>query len=155
KTAGQAEGDQGQRRGQGGGGRRNGGPPNVSTIAAENARLPMDVMATGWAGAADMTHIAPRQPGIVTSRAATSGQEVKAGDLILKMDDRYAVAAVAKDTANIAADQATLAQTQAAFDRASNLTKQNAESQQTFEQSRAARDSAAAKIDADKATLQS
>ncbi len=154
KASGQGDGGQNQRRGQGGG-RRNGGPPTVSTVVVERAQLPMDVMATGWAVAADMTNIAPRQQGVVTSVAAQDGQEVKAGDLILKMDDRYAVAAVAKDTANIAADQATLAQAQAAFDRASNLTRQNAESQQTFEQSRAARDSASAKIDADKATLQS
>ncbi|MDQ1184762.1 efflux RND transporter periplasmic adaptor subunit [Agrobacterium larrymoorei] len=138
-----------------GGGRRNGGPPAVSTIAVEEATLPMDVQATGWAVAADSTNIAPRQQGTVSSIAATSGQEVKAGDLIVKMDDRYASAAVAKDKANIAADQANLAQAEAAFDRVSGLAKQSVESQQMLEQSRATRDSAAAKIDADKATLQS
>lgn len=138
-----------------GGGRRNGGPPAVSTIAVEEATLPMDVEATGWAVAADATNIAPRQQGMVSSIAATSGQEVKAGDLIVKMDDRYASAAVAKDKANIEADAATLAQAQAAFDRASALAKQSAESQQVLEQARATRDSAAARIDADKATLQS
>ncbi|WP_296105545.1 efflux RND transporter periplasmic adaptor subunit [uncultured Agrobacterium sp.] len=141
-------------RGQGGG-RRNGGPPAVSTIAVEEATLPMDVEATGWAVAADSTNIAPREQGTVSSVAATSGQEVKAGDLIVKMDDRSASAAVAKDKANIAADLASVAQAQAAFDRASALARQSAESQQVLEQARATRDSAAAKVDADKATLQS
>ncbi len=149
-----SSGGQGSGRGQGGG-RRNSGPPSVSTVAVEEATLPMDVAATGWAVAADSTNIAPREQGVVLSVSAKDGQEVKAGDLILKMDDRYAVAAVAKDQANIAADQATLAQNEAAFQRASNLAKQSVESQQSLEQTRAARDSAAAKIDADKATLQS
>ena len=71
------------------------------------------------------------------------------------MDDRIARAAVDKDKANIAADQATLEQTEAAFQRAANLVKQSAESQQVLDQARAARDSASAKIDADKATLAS
>ncbi|MQB21955.1 efflux RND transporter periplasmic adaptor subunit [Agrobacterium tumefaciens] len=154
KAAAQDGGGHDRAKGQGGG-RRNGGPPAVSTVTVEEAALPMDVEATGWAVAADSTNIAPREAGTVASVAATSGQEVKAGDLIIKMDDRFASAAVAKDKANIASDQASLAQAQAAFDRATALAKQSAESQQVLDQARAARDMAAAKIDADKATLQS
>jgi len=149
---GQAGQQTGQRQG---GGRRNGGPPTVSTIAVNKATLPMDATATGWAVAADITNIAPLQAGLVTEISAKDGQNIKAGDLILKMDDRIARAAVDKDKANIAADQATLEQTEAAFQRAANLVKQSAESQQVLDQARAARDSAAAKIDADKATLAS
>ncbi len=140
----------GQRQGAG---RRNGGPPTVSTIAAGKDTLPMDVSATGWAVAADITNIAPLQAGLVTQISANDGQHIKAGDLILKMDDRIASAAVEKDKANIAADQATLEQTEAAFQRAANLVKQSAESQQALDQARAARDSANAKIGADRATL--
>ncbi|MDS7595608.1 efflux RND transporter periplasmic adaptor subunit [Agrobacterium tumefaciens] len=142
--------DGGQRQG---GGRRNGGPPNVSTIAASKATLPMDATATGWAVAADTTNIAPIVTGLVTQIAARDGQHIKAGDLILKMDDRIAIAAVEKDKANIAADQATLEQAEAALQRADNLVKQSAESQQVLDQARAARESANAKIDADQATL--
>lgn len=115
----------------------------------------MDAAATGWAVAADITNIAPLQAGLVTEIEAKDGQHIKAGDLILKMDDRIARAAVDKDKANIAADQATLEQTEAAFQRAANLVKQSAESQQVLDQARAARDSASAKIDADRATLAS
>ncbi|OVE88830.1 efflux transporter periplasmic adaptor subunit [Agrobacterium tumefaciens] len=150
--SGQPARQQGQRQG---GGRRNGGPPTVSTIAVSKATLPMDATATGWAVAADITNIAPLQAGLVTEIEAKDGQHIEAGDLILKMDDRIARAAVDKDKANIAADQATLEQTEAAFQRAANLVKQSAESQQVLDQARAARDSASAKIDADKATLAS
>ena len=138
-----------------GGGRRNGAPPTVSTIAVAKATLPMDATATGWAVAADITNIAPLQAGLVTEISAKDGQHIKAGDLILKLDDRIARAAVDKDKANIAADQATLEQTEAAFQRATNLVKQSAESQQVLDQARAARDGASAKIDADKAALAS
>jgi membrane fusion protein, multidrug efflux system len=133
--SGQPARQQGQRQG---GGRRNGGPPTVSTIAVGKATLPMDATATGWAVAADITNIAPLQAGLVMEIEAKDGQHIKAGDLILKMDDRIARAAVDKDKANIAADQATLEQTEAAFQRAANLVKQSAESQQVLDQARAA-----------------
>ncbi len=147
---------QGQGQGQGqGGARRGGGPATVKTIPATMATLPMDVTATGWAQAADTTTIAALQQGLVMEVVARDGQEIKMGDLIAKLDDRAALATVNKDKANIAADQASLAEYEAAFQRAESLVKQNAQSQQTYEQTKAARDSAAAKVDADKATLAS
>ncbi len=126
---------------------------SVRTIAASTGVLPLDVPANGFAEAADTTTIAALQQGLILSIAAKDGQEVKEGDLIAKMDDRPALAAVNKDKATIASDQATLAEAQAALTRAENLLKQNVQSQQGYEQAKAARDSAAAKVDADKATL--
>ncbi|MBT9368565.1 efflux RND transporter periplasmic adaptor subunit [Rhizobium sp. CSW-27] len=153
---GQGGGQQAAGQGQGPGqGRRNGGPMTVRTMAATEGTLPMDVAANGFAEAADSTTIAALQQGLVLSIAAKDGQEVKAGDLIAKLDDRTALAAVNKDKANIASDEATLAEAIAAFQRAESLMKQNAQSQQSFEQAKAARDTAAAKLEADKATLAS
>jgi RND family efflux transporter MFP subunit len=154
--------EQGQRSGQGPGqgsgqgsgqGRRTGGPATVRTLAASTGTLPLDVVANGFAEAADNTTIAALQQGLLMSVIAKDGQEVKAGDLIAKLDDRTAAAAVAKDQANITSDQATLTETQAALQRAENLLKQNAQSQQGYEQAKAARDTAAAKLAADQATL--
>ncbi|MCY1664140.1 efflux RND transporter periplasmic adaptor subunit [Rhizobium sp. SL86] len=145
---------QGQTPGQGQG-RRNGGPTTVRTLAATTGTLPLDVAANGFAEAADTTTIAALQQGLVLSIVAKDGQEVKAGDLIAKLDDRTALAAVNKDKANIASDEATLAEAIAAFQRAESLMKQNAQSQQSFEQAKATRDTAAAKLEADKATLAS
>ncbi|MDG3576433.1 efflux RND transporter periplasmic adaptor subunit [Rhizobium sp. YJ-22] len=153
RTADAGGADAADKGGHKGGGRGNGGPPAVKVVAATADRLPMDVQATGFAVAADTTNIAPLQAGLVASIAAKDGQTVKQGDLILHLDDRIARAAVDKDNADIAADQAALAQAEAAFQRAGNLVRQSAQPQQTLDQARAARDSAAAKVDADKATL--
>jgi len=162
KSGGQASGGQaggGQAAGQGGsgkgGGKRNGGPASVKTIAAAMGNLPMDATATGWAEAEDTTTLAALQSGLLQDVIAKDGQEVKAGDLIARLDDRIAQATVDKDKANIVADEASLVEYDAAFQRAVSLVKQNAQSQQTYEQAKAARDSAAAKVDADKATLAS
>ncbi|SIP93707.1 RND family efflux transporter, MFP subunit [Rhizobium sp. RU35A] len=150
----QQAGAQGQG-GQGGQGRRNGGPMTVRTVAAATGTLALDVPANGFAEAADTTTIAALQQGLVISIAAKDGQEVKSGDLIAKLDDRTALATVNKDKANIASDEATLAEAIAAFQRAESLMKQNAQSQQSYEQAKAARDTATAKLEADKATLAS
>jgi membrane fusion protein, multidrug efflux system len=147
-----------QTQGQGGGkpagqGRRGGGPSVVKTIPATAGVLALDATATGWAEADETTTIAALQQGLVVSVSAKDGDEVKAGTLIAKLDDRTAAATVAKDKANIASDQASLAELEAALQRAENLLKQNVQSQQSFEQARGARDQAAAKVDADRATL--
>lgn len=135
-------------------GHRNGGPSVVKTVAADFGALPLDVAATGFAEAARSTVIAALQQGLVVDITARDGQEVKTGDLIAKLDDRTARAAVARDKANITSDEANLAEAEAALTRAENLLKQNAQSQQGYEQAKAARDSAAAKVDADRAALE-
>ncbi|MBB4954449.1 RND family efflux transporter MFP subunit [Agrobacterium vitis] len=138
-----------------GGGKRNGGPTSVKTIAATVGNLPMDATATGWAEAEDITTIAALQDGLIEDIVAKDGQDIKAGQLIARMDDRVAQAAVDKDRANIVSDQASLVEYETALQRAESLVKQNAQSQQTYDQAKAARDSAIGKVDADKATLAS
>ncbi|THF52527.1 efflux RND transporter periplasmic adaptor subunit [Allorhizobium terrae] len=156
----QAKADSGQKpdSGQGsnrGGGKRNGGPTSVKTVAAVMGDLPMDATATGWAEAEDTTTIAALQAGLIDNVVAQDGQDVKAGDLIARMDDRVARATVDKDRANLVSDQASLVEAETALQRAESLVKQNAQSQQTYDQAKAARDSAVGKVDADKATLAS
>lgn len=138
-----------------GGGKRNGGATSVKTVAATVGSLPMDAPATGWAEAEDATTIAALQAGLIEDVVAKDGQDVKAGDLIARMDDRVARAAVDKDRANIVSNQASLVEYETALQRAESLVKQNAQSQQTYDQAKAARDSAVGKVDADKATLAS
>lgn len=152
----QASGQQ-QGGGQQGGGRRRGatGPTMVKTVAAVRATLPMDVTATGWADAEDNTTIAAQEQGLVVSIQAQDGATVKEGDLIAKLDDRTAKAAVDKDNAMIVRDTATLAESETALTRAQDLVNQKAGTQQTLDQATAARDTAAATVEADKATLAS
>jgi RND family efflux transporter MFP subunit len=160
----QAQADQAQSGGgqqggqqQGGGRRRgaNGGPTMIKTVAAVKAALPMDVTATGWADAEDNTTIAAQEQGLVVSIESEDGATVKEGDLIAKLDDRTAKAAVDKDNAMIVRDTATLAESETALTRAQDLFNQKAGTQQSLDQARAARDTAAATVEADKATLAS
>ncbi|WP_434712578.1 efflux RND transporter periplasmic adaptor subunit [Rhizobium sp. YTUHZ045] len=141
---------------QGGGRRRGGGGPTVvKTVAAVKTTLPTDVTASGWADADDNTTMAAQEQGLVVSINAQDGATVKAGDLIAKLDDRTAKAAVDKDNAMIVRDTATLSEAETALVRAQDLFDQKAGTQQSLDQARAARDTAAATVEADKATLAS
>ncbi|RUM26385.1 efflux RND transporter periplasmic adaptor subunit [Rhizobium vallis] len=141
---------------QGGGRRRSGGGPTVvKTVAAVKTALPTDVTATGWADADDNTTIAAQEQGLIVSINAEDGATVKDGDLIAKLDDRTAKAAVDKDNAMIVRDTATRSEAETALTRAQDLFNQKAGTQQSLDQAVAARDTAAATVDADKATLAS
>ncbi len=126
----------------------------VKTAAVEKRTLPNDITATGSAVAQNTTTIAAQESGIITSIEAQDGVMVKAGDLIAKLDARTAQAAVDKDQATIVKDQATLVAAEAALTRAKSLLN-NAGTQQTVDQAVAARDTAAADVNADKAQLAS
>ncbi|WP_455274788.1 efflux RND transporter periplasmic adaptor subunit [Rhizobium herbae] len=148
--------DQAQSLDQPGGGqhhRGNGGSILVKTVAATKTALPMDVAATGSAQADDTTAIAAQEQGVITAIDATDGAVVKQGDLIAELDDRTAQAAVDRDHATIVRDNATLTEAEAALKRANDLFVQNAGTQQADEQAKAARDTAAATIEVDKANL--
>ncbi|EJT06876.1 efflux RND transporter periplasmic adaptor subunit [Rhizobium sp. CCGE 510] len=156
--ASQGQADQAQNGGQhqGGGRRRGGGGPTVvKTVAAVKTTLPTDVTATGWADADDNTTIAAQEQGLIVSIDAQDGATVKAGDLIAKLDGRTAKAAVDKDNAMIVRDTATLSEAATALTRAQDLFDQKAGTQQSLDQAVAARDTAAATVDADKASLAS
>ena len=158
QQADQAQTDQAQNGGQhqGGGRRRGGGGPTVvKTVAAVKTTLPTDVTASGWADADDNTTIAAQEQGLIVSINAQDGATVKAGDLIAKLDDRTAKAAVDKDNAMIVRDTATLSESETALTRAQDLFNQKAGTQQSLDQAVAARDTAAATVDADKASLAS
>lgn len=152
----QAAGDGAQQGGdQKGKGRKGGGPTLVKTVAAVKTVLPRDVTASGWADADDNTTIAAQEQGLVTEIIATDGSTVKQGDLIAKLDNRTAQAAVDKDNAMIVRDTATVAEAETALTRASDLLTSKAGTQQTYDQAKAARDTAVATVQADKATLAS
>lgn len=146
--------DQAQSRDQPGGAHRgNGGSVLVKTVAATKTALPMDIAATGWAQADDTTAIAAQEQGVVTAIDATDGAVVKQGDLLAELDDRTAQAAADRDHATIVRDNATLTEAEAALKRANDLFVQNAGTQQADEQVQAARDTAAATLEIDKANL--
>jgi membrane fusion protein, multidrug efflux system len=62
----------------------------------------------------DVTVIAPKVAGFIAEVAVTDNQDVHAGDLLVKLDDRDYRAALAKAVAGVAGQQATLANLDAA-----------------------------------------
>ncbi|MDE1159277.1 MAG: efflux RND transporter periplasmic adaptor subunit [Neorhizobium sp.] len=140
--------NQGQNRRRGGG-----PPPVVKTIAATMATLPLDATAVGAADADKNTTIAAQEAGIIVSISAHDGDTVKTGDLIAKLDDRTVKANLDKDKALLARDQATLSQAETALTRAETLVSRNAGTQQTADEARAARDTALATMQSDKASI--
>jgi len=56
----------------------------------------------------EITVIAPKVAGFIATVAVTDNQPVRAGDLLVKLDDRDYRAALAKTTASVAAQQAAL-----------------------------------------------
>ena len=133
--------------------KKTGTPVVVKTVAAVQTTLPMDVTATGWVVPIDQTTIAAQEAGIITQIAAEDGATVKTGDLIAKLDPRTAQAAVDKDKAMYARDQATLAGAETALSRAESLLSGNAGTQATADEARQTRDAAVATGDGDKAQL--
>ncbi|ENN86224.1 putative HlyD family secretion protein [Rhizobium freirei PRF 81] len=139
---------------QASGRKRDSGPTAVKTVAVVKRALPNDVTATGWADAQDTTTIAAQEAGLIVEVEAQDGAMVKAGDLIAKLDARTAQATVEKDQATLAKDQATLTAAETALTRAKSLLN-NAGTQQTVDQAVAARDTAVATVNGDKAQLAS
>ena len=62
----------------------------------------------------DVTVIAPKVAGFIAEVAVSDNQEVHAGDLMVRLDDRDSRAALAKAVAGVAGQQATLANLDAA-----------------------------------------
>ena len=56
----------------------------------------------------DITAMAPKVPGLVFQVAVSDNQQVHAGDLLIKLDDREYIAALAKAKAAVAIEQALL-----------------------------------------------
>lgn len=103
------------------GGRGHGGPVAVSVVAAKAGTLPVTFGTIGSIVADDTTVLAPQIAGTIARVMVPNGADVKAGDLIVKLDDSTIMAQVAKDQAQIEKDQATLANAQATYERTKNL----------------------------------
>ena len=90
--------------------------------------------------------IRPQIGGLITSVNFREGQEVQKGDLLFTIDSRPALAALARD-------QAQLKNAQIQFDREQKLFAQKLISQDEFDTSKAARDTLVATVQADKLNL--
>ncbi|QCL77377.1 efflux RND transporter periplasmic adaptor subunit (plasmid) [Agrobacterium tumefaciens] len=103
---------------------------------------------TGTVAARVQSDLGFRVPGKIITRFVNIGDEVKAGQPLMQIDETdLRLALTAKRNAVIAA-QATFVQAQADEKRFANLIKTNAASTQQYERSKAALDTAAAQLSA-------
>ncbi|TPL54745.1 efflux RND transporter periplasmic adaptor subunit [Mesorhizobium sp. B2-4-6] len=134
---------------KGGGGRS----ASIVAATATTADFPIRRYAIGFVSSPAVVSINARVSSQIVSIAVRDGQMVKAGDLLISLDDRALKAQLAKDQATLVKDQAMLVSAQADLQRAKDLVAKQAGTQQTYDQALAAQKAAAATIDADKATI--
>ncbi|MCX5579478.1 efflux RND transporter periplasmic adaptor subunit [Kaistia terrae] len=141
---------------KGGGGAKGGrrtATPSVTVAAAETGDLPVRRSTIGWINSTASTSVTTQQQGVVTRIALANGADVKAGDLLVQLDDRAAQATLARDKAALVRDQATVVSTKADLTRAQSLVAKQVDSSQQLDQAVAAAASAAAIISLDQANI--
>ncbi len=133
--------------------RKGSGAIAVSVAAARSGTLPVVERTYGMLQSPAVVQLGSRITSQVTSINLKEGATVKAGDLLLTLDDRAPQAQLAKDKAALAKDQALLASATADLQRARTLVQKQAGTQQAFDQALAAQLAAQANVEADNAAI--
>jgi len=133
-------------------------PPPVVMVAQPVERNITDFQVfTARTEAVESVDIKARVSGYLTEILFKDGGDVKAGDVLFKIDDRPYKAALDEAKANLAYARAALVETQADYDIGVNVRKENpaAISQQDLNKRLGARDEAAASVQQAEAALES
>jgi membrane fusion protein, multidrug efflux system len=136
-----------------GGKRGGGGPIAVKLADAANADLPLIEHAYGTAQAMAQVNINARISSQITKVLVQDGQDVKAGDELLVLDDRSLQATLAKDNATLAKDNAALENAKLQMLRAKTLAASNAGTQADYDTALASEKIAEQVIEADQAVI--
>ena len=134
-------------------GGRGSGPIAVTVASAEQFTLPLVERTYGIVQSPAVVAINARTTSQVIEIHVRDGQQVKAGDLLLSLDDRPLQAQLAKDMATLAKDRALAVSAAADMQRAFDLMKKQAGTPQAYDQALAAQKAADAVIGADQATV--
>lgn len=128
-------------------------PVTVSTVKAIKRDLPVLLKAAGSVTPLTSVDIRSQVSSSVSKVHIRDGQFVKAGDLLFTLDARTDEANVAKARAQLAKDNASLADAQRQWARAQQLLAQNFISQGALDTTRAQVDSQLAVVAADQAAV--
>jgi membrane fusion protein (multidrug efflux system) len=132
----------------------NPGPPQVSTITVQPERAPRIADLPGRVDAVRDAQIRARVTGIVQKITFKQGGDVKANDLLFKIDPSQYKAAYDQAAAQLKQSQADLFSAKALADRYAPLVKANAVSKQEYDNAVASYRQADAAVAAAKANLQ-
>ncbi len=135
------------------GGRAAGAPVSVSTVAARKRDFDIHIEAIGTVTPTASVDVKPQINSVVTKVHIKEGQFVKAGELLFTLDPRPDEANVAKVRAQMAKDEAVLADAQRQLLRSRDLMAKNFISQGALDTSAAQVDAQLANLVADRAAL--
>ncbi|MFZ4481007.1 MAG: efflux RND transporter periplasmic adaptor subunit [Rhodoferax sp.] len=130
-----------------------GAPITVTTVRAQKRDLPVLLKASGSVTPLTSVDIRAQVTSTVSKVHIRDGQFVKAGDLLFTLDARTDEANAAKARAQLAKDNAALADVQRQWVRAQQLLAQNFISQGALDTARAQVDSQLAVVAADQAAI--
>lgn len=132
---------------------RNAQPTPVLVAEAKAGSLPIQRTTIGTIVPVATTAVSSPAAGIVASVLVKDGALVKAGDLLVRLDDRALIAAVGKDKASLAKDQATLDNANTSLKRIQDLVNKGIDTSQSGDDALAAVKVAEAQIGVDEAQL--
>jgi len=128
-------------------------PVLVAQAISTNVPVQIDPPPVGHVLPFSTVTIRPQIGGILSEVHFQEGQEVHKGDLLFTIDPRPSQAALASARANLARDEAQLANARIQFDREKKLFEQKLVSQDEFDTSRSALDALEGTVAADHAAV--
>ena len=138
---------------QAGGAKRAAPPIAVKLAQVTKADFPLIERSYGTMASPQVVSITARLASQVIKVNVQDGQLVKAGDVLIELDDRTVQATLAKDQATLAKDQSVLANNEIQLQRARTLAARNAGTLQDVDNAVAAENSTRQLIGADQAVI--
>jgi membrane fusion protein (multidrug efflux system) len=129
-------------------------PPKVGTVTVEPQTVPLTRDLVGRLSAYYSANVVARVSGVLVKRTYKEGAEVKAGQVLFEIDPSYYTAVLDSNLAILAEDQATYTNNRVTAERDRKLLPIGSVSQQTVDDADAAERSAAAKVKADQAAVE-
>lgn len=126
---------------------------SVTTVRAQQHDVDVTVEATGTVTALNSVDVRPQVSSVITRVAIIEGQFVKAGQLLFTLDARSDEVNLAKARAQLAMDQASLANAQRQLDRSLDLLAQNFISQGAVDTTRTLVETQQSVVAADRAAI--
>jgi membrane fusion protein (multidrug efflux system) len=130
-------------------------PPEVGVVTLQPGTVPVQRDLVGRLAAYRSADVRARVPGVVQRRVYDEGSDVARGQVLFLIDPAPLRAALGQSQASLAQAQATYANAQAVADRVRKLLPQKFISQADYDNAIAAERSAAAAVQAARATVQS
>lgn len=130
-----------------------GPPPSVTVVQVVAKDVAPAQTFVGRVTAINVVQIVPRVTAFVDDVPVQQGSDVKAGDVLYRLDESQYAAAMKAAQAQLDGVTAALRQSQLAYERAAHLTQRNVETQANLDQAQATRDQSQANVQAAQANL--